>query len=252
MGSRIRILGLCVIAGFVLSMVVIASAQASTEIRACVKAEKSSKEYVGRFEDKQCTVEAPGGRGGKYELDVGGKWVGRGKKKVKLVSAHAEIVCATSRGSGTLLGPTRLQGTLLLLKCAEGKSACTTQGHKAGEIETKLLLGVIEEGAGREVLVSFTGKEAGSTEPAPMERFAEFECEGTAFDLHGTVAGRWTEPVNIMNKKGKGGIDFAVGTGEQGLIEQFVNPISEDPEEDAATLEGSQEWKMPRYEMKQE
>jgi hypothetical protein len=252
MERRIRILGLCVIAGFLLSMVAGATAQASTEILACVKAQKSNKGFSGRYEDKQCTVEAPGGTGGKYELDVGGKWVGRGKKKVKLVSAGAEIVCATSRGSGTLLGPTRLQGTLLLLKCAEGKSACTTQGHKAGEIETNVLLGALEEGAGREVLVSFTGREAGSTEPAPMERFAEFECGGTRFDLHGTVSGKWAGAVNELVKNGDGGIEFALGSGEQELIEQFVNPISEEPEEVTATLEGSQAWKMPKYEIRQE
>lgn len=64
------------------------------------------------------------------------------------------------------------------------------------------------------------------------------------------MSGKWTEAVNKTTKTG--GMDFAVGTGEQGLIEQFVNPVSKEPEEEAATLEAIQSFKFNAdYEIRQ-
>jgi hypothetical protein len=266
MDRRIRIMGLCLTVAFALSGVIAANAQASTEIVSspvCVKAIKIVKGYTGHYRDKHCTEKASeeeinlGGKENKYELDPGPAWVAKGKavkgKAVKLVSAQLEIVCKKSGGSGEVLGPTRVQATFRFLGCtlpASEHRFCTTHAREPGEIETKVLLGVIGESASKEALVSFTGTEPGSTEPAPAETFAEFECGEILFTLHGTLSGRWTEAVNKMTKKG--GIDFAVGTGEQGLIERFVNQISKEPEEEAATLEATQSFKFnAEYEIKQ-
>jgi hypothetical protein len=267
MERRIRIVGLCLVVGFALSAVIAAGAQASTEIVSspvCVKASKGHLGYKGHYLDKHCTVKASeeeinlGGELNKYELDPGPGWVAKGKavkgKAVKILLAQGEIVCSKSGGSGMVLGPTRVQATLTFAKCESKKLfvPCTTRGLPSGDIETKTLLGVIGEGAGKEVLVSFTGKEAGGTEPAPGEQFAEFDCgELITFDLHGTLSGKWTEAANEMTKKG--GIDFAVGTGEQGLIAQFVAG-AEEPEEEAVTLEATQSFNFGKseYEMKQE
>ncbi len=252
-------------AAFALSAVIAAGAQASTEIVSspvCVKAARVGKVYKGHYLDKHCTEPATpeeiglGGKLNKYELDPGPGWVAKGKavkhEAVKLLSAQVIIVCSKSGGSGEVLGPTRVQATFKFFGCENSHAQpCTTHGREADEIETKLLLGVIGESASKEVLVSFTGKETGSTEPAPAETFAEFECGGALLTLHGTLSGRWTEKVNKMTKTG--GIDFAVGTGEQGLIEQFVNQITDEPEEEAATLEATQSFKFNAdYEMKQE
>lgn len=264
MERRIGIAGLCLVAAFVLSGIVAAGAQASAEIVSspvCVKAVKVAKGYKGHYLDKHCTVKASeeeidlGGVENKYELDPGPAWVGKGKAvkhlAVKLLSAQLVIVCSKSGGSGEVLSPTRVQATFKFVDCENSHAqACTTHAREAGEIETKLLLGVVGESAGEEVLVSFTGKEAGGTEPAPAETFAEFECGGVPMALHGTLSGRWTEAANKMTRKG--GIDFAVGTGEQGLIEQFINPVSKEPEEEAATLEATQSFKFnAEYEIKQ-
>jgi hypothetical protein len=242
--------GLCLIVTFALGAIISEGAQASTEIAICTKVEKSpDKLYHGHYLDKKCTV-ASGTNEGKYEYDVGARFSEKGNA-VKLVSAQLEVACKKSRGSATVLDPTRFQATFTFLKCTKGRhSYCTTQGLKPGEIETKLLLGVIGENAGKEVFVSFTGKEAGSTEPAPAESFAEFECGETRFVLHGTLSGRWTGVVNTPTKGG--GVNFAVGAGEQGLIEQFINPISKEPEEEAASLEATQPYKLSHYEMKQD
>src|SRR5208282_5226716 len=119
-------------------------------------------------------------------------------KAVKLITAQLEIVCKKNSGSGMVLGPTRVQATLNFSACADSHehTPCTTHGREVGEIETKLLLGAIGESHSKEALVSFTGTEPGSTEPAPAETFAEFECHEVLFTLHGTLSGRWTEAVN--------------------------------------------------------
>ena len=263
MERRIRIVGLCLIVALALSAVIAANANASTEmVVGCLKIEKGSNNaYHGHYLNKTCTEAATpeeiglGGKQNKYELGAGAKWKAKGAKgkEIKLVSAqHKQVACAKSAGSGMVLGPTRVQATFVFSACTNGEAhRCTTPGRKEGEIETKLLLGVVGESASKEALVSFTGKEAGSTEPTPAEPFADFECGGVAFTLHGTLSGRWTEAVNEMTKVG--GIAFAPGTGEQGLIWQFVNPNNNEHEEEAVTLEATQSFKFKAtYEMKQE
>ncbi len=264
MHGRTRITGLCLIVASALSAAIAAGAQASTEIVSsptCVKAVKVNKGYSGHYLDKHCTVEASaeeialGGKADKYELDPGPSWTAKGKapkhKAARLVSTQGEIACSKSGGSGEVLGATRVQATFKFTGCKNSVGQlCTTHGREAGEIETKLLLGVVGEGAGREPVVSFTGKQEGGTEPAPGEAFAEFECAEALSTLHGTLSGRWTEKPDKMTKEG--GIAFAIGTGEQALIEQFINPVSEEPEEEAVTLEATQLFKFGgEYEMKQ-
>ncbi len=265
MERRIRGVACCLMVACGLSAVVVSGAQAATEIvssPACVKVVKTVHGYKGHFLDKHCTVTASeeeidlGGKENKYELNPGPGWVAKGKavkhEAVKLLSAQVIIVCSKSGGSGMVLSPTRVQATFEFSHCEDSHAQpCTTHGREVGEIETKLLLGVVGEGASKEALVSFTGKETGSTEPVPTETFAEFECGEVVVALHGTLSGRLTEATNKMTKKG--GIDFAVGTGEQGLIEQLINPISKEPEEEAATLEATQSFKFgAEYEIKQD
>lgn len=264
MVRRTWIVGLCLIVALAVSALIAAGAEASTEIVSspvCVKANKSGsgKNYSGHYIDKRCTIKASeeeialGGKLNKYELDPGPTWKGKGHAvkhvTAKLVSAQMEILCKKSVSSGMVLSSTRVQATFKFSGCSTGPThqVCTTHGREQGEIETKPLLGVVGEGAGNEPVVSFTGKEAASTEPAPAQTFAEFECAEVPFTLHGTLSGSWIE-VGKMSKKG--GIDFAVGTGEQGLIEQFPNAVTEETEEEAITLEATQLFKFGAdYEM---
>ena len=137
---------------------------------------------------------------------------------LKIHSANVELECLKSTGSGVVLSPTRVEETFSFTKCQALEAPCETPGHVIGQIETKPLLGVVGENASKEAFVSFTGMEAGSTEPAPQETFAEMECGGFAkLTLHGTVSGKWTEAVNKPTKTG--GIQFTVASGEQDLIE---------------------------------
>jgi hypothetical protein len=256
MGRSIRIAGLSLVAAFALSALVAVDAEASTEFASsCYKAKKVGKFYTGHYMNKTCTEKASeeeitkGGKANKYEYGPAGSWAAKGTA-VKIGSAAGEISCPKGGGSGKVIGPTRVESTFEFLGCMTNKHAsCMTPHAAAGEIQTKLLLGAIGESAGK-VLVSFTGKESGATEPAAAETFAEFECEGTLFKLHGTLAGTWTEAVNKTTKHG--GIEFAAGAGQEGLIEQFFNAISNKTEEQAATLEGTQSFKFNvRYEIKQ-
>jgi hypothetical protein len=262
MERRIRIVGLWVVVAFALGAVITTGAQASTEIvNGCIKVEKgANRSYHGHYLDKRCTVEATaeeidlGGKANKYELGVGAKWSSKGQRgqALKLLSAQGEIECTKSAGSGTVLGPTRVQASLRFAKCADKSYSviCTTPGLTPGTIETKPLLGVIGENPSKEVFVSLTGKETDSTEPAPAATFAEIDCgELITLTLHGTLAGRWTGAVNTPTKSG--GMDFAAGTGEQDLIEQFVDR-NEPPGEEATTLEAVQSLKFKvNYEIKQ-
>ena len=263
MERRSGIAGPCIVVAVALSAVIAVTAQASPEIVSCYKTVKVEGVYKGHYKNKTCTEKASeeevdlGGRANKYEFDAGEKWTVKGKT-VKLVSAEVDVVCSKSAGSGTVLTPTQLSGVFRFNGCTERSSeplpiGCNTypESLEKDEINTRRLIGVIGEGAGGEVLVSFT-RQAG-TEPAPQESFAEFQCGGpvTSFNIYGTLSGRWTEAVNKTTKKG--GIDFAVGTGEQELIEQFSNPISDELEEDPATLESTQSYKFAdKYEMRQE
>ncbi|HTY98147.1 MAG TPA: hypothetical protein VMB91_13970 [Solirubrobacteraceae bacterium] len=260
MVGRIRTLGLCLVAALSLGALSAAGAQASAEITArCFKTAKGANHsYHGHYLNKTCTEEASaeeiglGGKSNKYEFGFGETWSAKGAA-LKLVTAQGpEVKCVKSAGSGTILGPARVEATFTFSKCGSLESICTTPGLKSGYIATKPLIGVVGENGDGEVQVSFTGKEANSTEPAPAETFAEFDCLGEAVHLalHGTLSGKWTEAPNKLTKTG--GIEFAAGTGEQGLIEQFPNITSGETEEEAATLELTQRFKFKdQYELKQ-
>lgn len=264
MEGRIRIVGLCLIVAFVLSAVIAAGAQASTEIVSSPVCVKVPKPFKGHYLDKRCTVEA-GPEGGKYELEPGPSWKAKGKSIKRapvaaFVSAQAEIHCTKSTGSGEVLGPTRVQARFRFYGCNNVRSAkrplasCGTNPNAEdlkGEIETRKLLGVIGENGANQVVVSFTG-ESGSTEPDPAETFAVIECENEeVFTLHGTLSGTWTQAPNQASKKG--GISFvADAAGEQALLQQFVNPLSHEPEEQSVTLEATQAFTFgDKYEMRQ-
>jgi len=257
---HIRIVGLCLTMALLLGAVVSVGARASTEFVSCVKTEKVGKFFKGHYDNGTCTEKASeeevnkGGNRNKYELDVGAKWSAKNARRteMKLDLGGGEVVCLKSAGSGTWLSSTRVSATFRFGKCegSEFESLCTSPGDKAGEIETKPLLGVLGENASREVFVLFTGEEVGSIEPAPAETFAEFECGGIAsFTLHGTLSGRWTEAVNTSTKTG--GIVFAPDVGEQDLVAVFPNAMSGEAEEGPATLESEQSLKFKyKYELR--
>lgn len=107
--TRIRIVGLCLVAMFAFSAYVASAAQAGQDGE-CVKAPKVEKKYTGHYTDKLCKVHATAGE------EAEGK-----KNKYNWVSPAAATFTATS-GVATLKGPA---GTILC-------TASTTVGHWTG------------------------------------------------------------------------------------------------------------------------
>lgn len=192
--KRIRILGLCLVAAFALSIVAASSAVAAPEFFECKKV------TGGKFADKKCST--PGsGKTAKYELQPG---VGKGKvfkgkggkATLHTPAVGGEVVCGGFKDSGKIATPTTQTGVVsIFTKCVSLGKNCTSPGAgaKKGEIKTKALkgvLGYINKGAGKAGVA--LSAESGSI-------LAEFNCEGLEIVVTGSVIGEIT-PTNTFTK----------------------------------------------------
>ena len=272
MERRIRVVGLCLIAVFALSAVVVASAQATVEIGQCAKIVKSGKVYKGRYISKSCGNKAGeeatpeeqglGGRTNKYEWKPGaagnGNFSGKGKE-VKLTAGELEVVCKGSVSTGAIRGQGAGTGTIeskfIFKDCLQPKNEkkkCSTHGKEPGEIETKELVAALEEGPepAKEPQLAYVHKGKGNL-AEPAEPWVEFECIEKKFTVNGTLVGKDTQTENEMTKRG--GVEFSALVGSQELVASFPSAFSEEPETAPVTLSFIQSNKFEAsYELRQQ
>jgi hypothetical protein len=191
--KRMRILGLCLVAAFALSVVAVSSASAAPAFYEC------AKDKGGKYEDKACSKEAKEVKKEKYELKEGiakGKvFKGKGKKATLHTPAiGGEITCTGFKDEGKLSSPTTEEKVVSIFTgCATQGKKCVSAGEKAGTIKTFDLdggIGEISGGSGVGVdLKAETGK-----------YLAEFECEGLLVKVEGSVIGEQTGDINKFSK----------------------------------------------------
>jgi hypothetical protein len=191
--KRIRILGLCLVAAFALTIVAASTASAAEPaLFACVK------QAGGKFSDKACT-KAGEGKTAKFELveGVGKKATFKGKGGAATLHTPAvggEVKCGGFKDSGTNSSATTESKVVsIFTKCTSLGKNCVSPGAKKGEIKTnnlKGVLGYINKGS-KKVGVALSA-ESGSI-------LAEFNCEGLEIVTTGSVIGEVT-PVNSFSK----------------------------------------------------
>lgn len=244
MERRIRIVGLCLIAVFVLGAVVATTAQAGVELGKCgkvVKTGQGKNGFKGRYKDKICSKaeEATpeeiglGGEKNKYEWHPGaggnGTFTGKGKE-IKITTGSLEVVCKTGSATGAIRGAQTLEVTFKFNTCQQPKNEkkkCGTHGKELGEILSDKLLGQLSEGPKKEPLFTFAHLKAGVQNPE--EPWMEFECIEKKFTVTQSLSGKSTQAENVMTKKG--GIEFSELVGEQDLIAEFPNPFNSEETE---------------------
>lgn len=200
--KRIRILGLCLVAAFALSVVAASSAVAAPEFYECHKL--TTKPYTGKYSDKKCTKEATEaekaeGKKNKYELQPG---VGKGKVfkgKGGVATLHTpavggEVVCKTFKDEGKIGTPSTQEKVVsIFTKCVSLGKNCSSPGAKSGEIKTKALKGSLG-------YISKTGPKVGVALSAETGSIlAEFSCEALEIVVTGSVIGE-VAPANTFTK----------------------------------------------------
>ncbi len=125
-----------------------------------------------------------------------------------------EIECKKSTAEGALTSATHGEVTVTFSECETNGKKCGNVS--AGTIKTKLLettTGWINKTKG-EPGVDFIGKAGGTTGKGAE---AEFECEGLAVSVKGSVIGKST-PSNVMSTTGE---TILNGTGGKQEVEKF-------------------------------
>jgi hypothetical protein len=200
--TRIKIMGLALVALFAMAAVVAASASATPTYYECAKAAKVGKLYTGKYNNKTCTETNAKGEG-KYELKEG---LGKGKEfkgTGKAATLHTpaiggEVKCSGSKDAGFTTAHGQDKVTVTFTGCTSLGKKCTSvspKGKKSGEILTNSLdgkLGYISASP-LKVGVSLTG-EAGKPS-------AEFTCEGLEITTTGAVIGEITKDINAISKE---------------------------------------------------
>jgi len=143
-----------------------------------------------------------------------------GLSKLSSTEVLPEIECKTSSAVGQLTSATKGEVTVTFSECATEAKKCGNV--KPGTIETKLLettVGWINKAKG-EAGVDFIGKVGGEKGKGAE---AEFECEGLAVAVKGSVIGKST-PTNVMSTEGKVTLIGAKGKQE---IEKFEGGLKD-------------------------
>lgn len=203
--TRIKVLGLALVAVFAISALSVASASAAGPVFIeCAKAAKEGKTYLGHHNSKTCN-DAFIGTGGKYELKTGiakGKAFKSSGGKAVLHSVNPEakldipVECLSFKGTGKDVAPNIVVGvTTTFSKCKALGSPCSN--GKKETIVTKTLagnLGWINKGA----------KVVGTdlvNEASPGSFVAEFTCEALGeIRTGGSVIGQNGGNVGEINK----------------------------------------------------
>jgi hypothetical protein len=204
--TRMRILGLALVAVFALVAFAAASASATPNWYECAK-------VTGGKLEKGCGKE--GGKGG-YELKIGvgkGKaFKGKGEKAIlhNVIPGKGDIKveCASFKDEGKVAAPNKVFGVKTTFsKCKSLGAPCKTEGGKKETITTNALageLGWLNKSGG-------VAGESLTNEAAPGSGYlATFECEGLAkVRVHGAVIGTMGKDVNTFSKESS--TTFSVG-----------------------------------------
>jgi hypothetical protein len=191
--TRIRIMGLCLVAAFALSALAASGASASPTYWVCAKA---SPKNTGNWAEKTCqTLASPEGTG-KYELIPAANVSYTSKSKtVELETPGVgTVVCKKSADVGTIVDETSDKDVVTFSSCATSGKKCTSAGEPAGTIKTFELLSSLTENGKNEVEEVLTGNGPGGLS-------AEFECEGIVIRTRGNAGGIVTGDVNTGDKE---------------------------------------------------
>ncbi len=252
--KRIRIVGLCLVAMFAFSAMVVSVAQAS-EVGICARVEKTGKVFKGQYLEKGCLEKASneevekGGKGNRYEWTsaAGHTYTLKGgtvSLRMPGYTLAAEITCKSkSAGTGEWTGQTTGVYTILLHGCTLNVTGgkCTSEGLSPGEIETSALDVTLigypetrEQEKLNEETLEVESYPVGPAEgrvwveysPAPGYPYAEYVCEpGVMFRTQGTLAGlligHVASPVNAMRELAE--TSYGPGQGVQDLYSEFSN-----------------------------
>lgn len=277
--TRIKVLGLCLVAAFALSAFAAVGAQAG-QLGKCEKTSKVEKKYTGKYTDKYCKTlateaEKAEGKKNKYEWvasTVAIPFTSEGGPS-HLKGAAGEITCESGSDSGTYeVGGVNNKDTFKFFGCKLLPFGLVCKSYQvgtlAGEITTNELASkFIDHGekglSGKEPAAGEVWEQetnAGTTTdpvfgPGPF--LADFECGGVPFSVTGSVSG--VVPANFVNgklKKGKAGKVvkgkrkagkptftevFSATGGEQDLVTTYFNPETKAVESGASTQEGTNE-----------
>jgi hypothetical protein len=180
--KRMRIVGLCLVAAFAFSALVVSSASALPEVGRCV-----AKAGTGKFKNSNCTEKAgkkveekafeflKGGGGSKLGFTSAG---GEGKLEG---ASGTEIKCTgqTAKGeykeaSGAIKEVQHVVATFTGCELPLFKAECKTKGAGAGEITTTKLKGPLAYTSGKGTKSPVVNQ--GLKPEVAKKGFAEFEC----------------------------------------------------------------------------
>lgn len=194
---RIKTMGLCLLAAFLVAAVAVSSASAALpEYKVCAKATKVGKEYTGKYSDKACTTTTTGG---KYELVSGtGKKPGfkakSGPSKLETPGVGT-TECKSSKSTGEFSGSKEVKKVITEFKtCTSLGKKCQSTGAKAGTIITDASSGTLG-------YISKTPLKVGVVlSPETGTYLAQFECEGAQIRSLGSLVGEVKGNVNTISK----------------------------------------------------
>jgi hypothetical protein len=206
--TRIRIVGLCLVAAFAIMAVASAGASAAApEYLVCAKTAKNAeKKYTGEYTDKLCSSKSATHEG-KYELE---SWEHAKKLGFKTKSGTGTLdvyipgtgvvgttTCAKSKDVGTITGAKTATDVVLFEKCESSGKQCTGDqpGTKPGDIETYTLDETLFASAESKTGVAEEVKGGG-----PGGESAAFDCEGEEISTTGAVSGEVTGDVGVVSK----------------------------------------------------
>jgi len=202
--TRIKVLGLALIAVFAIAAVGSAAASAAGPVYfTCGKAEKNEKkEYNGHYETKECKTSEFKGTGGKYKLVPG---IGKGKVtktkggKAVLHSVNPEakvdipVECTSFKGGSTPVAPNLVTKAVTTFSHCKALAAPCSNGKKE-TIVTHSLAGSIG-------WINKAGNAVGTDladEATPGAPLAEFTCEALGeIRTKGSVIGQNKGDVGI-------------------------------------------------------
>jgi hypothetical protein len=237
--KRIKVMGLCLVAVFAVSVATAASASARPFIlhlfALCVKAAKEGKTYIGHFTAKTCTPASKVLSGGKYELAsaVGDK--GTSKSKTSTLYSYipaneaepwkggtvvGTVVCKKSAGTTEIVNNEQILTTIKFEDCSSEGKKCTNvkyQGSEtptSGDILTYPLIATLRLEEGK--LVSRSEPQKGVSYNTE-ELDASFNCEGLAVQTKGDAVGEITGDVESASKDSKDTLTVNPKTGEPGI-----------------------------------
>jgi hypothetical protein len=177
--SRLKLIGLCVVAVLASGSLVAASAWAlPPEIGRC------ASHAGGKYTNNVCTKMAKGKTVGSFEWEAGAvknKFSGTGGRGTLETVALAQVICKTEASHGEFTSSKTVGNVAVsFTECESGGFKCNSVGAKEGEIATNPLAGsLVWEKYGKKVAIDLV--------PQSGELFVEFTCGPANAKVKGSV-----------------------------------------------------------------